>query len=97
MKRIIPENIELGKRLKAARLERNFSIEEVALRLGVSPSTYREWENGRAITGNPYSQLSSVLGVGVYHILGIEDKSKDELFTCLNELEKCIQRLKRFI
>lgn len=97
MKKVIPENIELGKRLKASRLKKDLSIEEVATRAGVAPSTYREWESGRAITGNPYAQLSSILGVGVYYILGIEDKSKDELFTCLNELEKCIQRLKSYI
>jgi transcriptional regulator with XRE-family HTH domain len=97
MKKIDQENVELGKRLRAARRAKNLTIEEVASAIGVAPSTYREWEAGRAISGNPYAQLATVLEVGVYHILGIEDKAKDSLSSCLLELEKSIQRLKGLI
>lgn len=65
--------------------------------INVAPSTYREWEKGRAITGNPYVELAEVLGVSVYEILGIEDEARQTLSHCLNELEKSIQMLRKYI
>lgn len=97
MKRLSNDSLEIGKRLKTFRILKGLSIQEVATRIGVAASTYREWENGRAITGNPYAKISSALGVGVYQILGLEDTSKDTLFSCLNELERCVQNLKRHL
>ena len=95
MKRPSLENLEIGKRLKAHRILKGLSIQDAAGRIGVAASTYREWENGRAITGNPYSKISATLDIGVYKILGIEDESKEALFNCLIELEKSIQNLKK--
>jgi transcriptional regulator with XRE-family HTH domain len=97
MKKISNESIELGKRLRMFRLNKGYSVEEVATKLGIAPSTYREWEKGRAITGNPYLKLSAVLEVGVYQILGVEDEARDQLFNCLSELEKIIQIMKRHV
>lgn len=97
MKKISKENIELGHRLRLFRVNRGLSIESVATKVGVAPSTYREWENGRAVSGNPYAKISDALGVGVYQILGIHDESKNQLFACLVELEKSIQHLKKHL
>ncbi len=94
MKKSANENFELGQRLKFVRLQKNITIEEVAEQIGVAPSTYREWEKGRAITGNPYGKLCTVLGVSIYYILGIEDGASEALSTCIREMEKCIQKLK---
>lgn len=97
MKKTCITNHELGKRLRSFRMEKGLSIEKVATQIGVATSTYREWESGRAITGNPYQKLASVLGVGVYQILGIEDTSKEELISYLNDLEACVAKIKECI
>lgn len=46
------------------------SAKEIASKIGVPLSTYREWEYGRAITGEPYLQIAEALQVGVYELLG---------------------------
>jgi transcriptional regulator with XRE-family HTH domain len=97
MKKISEANVEMGRRLRVMRLDRGLSIETVAIQIGVAPSTYREWENGRAVSGNPYAKISQALGVGVYQILGIQDESKYQLLACVIELEKSIQNLKRHL
>lgn len=40
---------KLSERLKKLRFEKKISINEVARRIGVSPSTYRTWENGAEV------------------------------------------------
>lgn len=97
MKKICQKNIDLGKRLRKFRLEKRLTIDAIAKRIDVAPSTYREWESGRAITGNPYSELARELGVSVYQILGIEDQSRDAIVKYINEIERTIDRLKSLI
>lgn len=94
MKKIDPENIELGKRLRRFRTEKRLTIEVVSKQIGVAPSTYREWESGRAITGNPYAELAVALGVSVYQILGIEDRSRDAINKYVEDIEGLLHRLK---
>lgn len=58
LKKTSNEDVLFGKRLRALRLKINLSAEELARGMGISPSTYRDWENGRAITGQVYHKLA---------------------------------------
>ena len=42
---------------------------EVAARTGVPLTTYREWEYGRAIQGEPYGAIAKVLEVSLEELL----------------------------
>jgi len=97
MKKLDPSNIEFGKRLRQFRLDKRLTIEGIAQKINVSPSTYREWESGRAITGNPYAALAQALGVSVHQILGIEDHSRDEILEHLERIEQLTSKLKQMI
>lgn len=68
MKKINPETKQFGERLKHLRLRTGLSAEAMAKKIEISSSTYREWENGRAITGMPYKKLASALGVSIGHL-----------------------------
>lgn len=85
---------QLGARLKNFRLRAGFSAEEVSRKVGVASTTYREWENGRAISGEPYEKLARVLGVTVYQLLGIQEINLHEIANELEKIEKLIQNLK---
>lgn len=41
-----------GAAFRAARIERNLSQRDVAIAIGVTPSTVSNWEKGRVLTGN---------------------------------------------
>lgn len=84
----------LGKRLNRLRLERSLTTIEVAKAIGVSSSTYREWEYGRAIRGEPYEKLAIVFGVGLLELLTGNQHSSNEALEFVEELERNIQKLK---
>jgi len=54
---------EFNQKLVELRLAANLSQREVARRIGVPESTYREWEYGNAIQGEPYPKISKAFGV----------------------------------
>lgn len=57
-------------RLRKLRERKNLSPREVAERIKVPVSTYREWENGRAIQGTAvYAPLAELLSVSVRELL----------------------------
>lgn len=69
------------------------SAREVASRVGVSVSTYRDWENGRAIKGEPYTKLAEVLGVHVLEVL--EGRSPGGIYNDLSDIEEILIRAKK--
>ena len=81
----------IGDRLKSYREAKKISVSEVARKVGVSPSTYREWEYGRKIKGEPYVRLAEVLGVSINTLLtGTKSKFKEDILM----LEEIVNRLK---
>ena len=62
-------NESLPNRLKRLRVGKGLSIRDVALSLDVSPSTYRAWEYGVQIKGEPYVALAKIYHVGLSELL----------------------------
>ncbi len=84
--------LSLGKRLQTFRYLKGLSTREVARQVGVSVSTYRDWENGRSIKGEPYSELARVLGVHVLEVL--EGRKPGDVYEDLLAIEKILDRAK---
>jgi len=76
----------IGKRLQKFRKARGLSVGHVAEKIGVAESTYRDWEYGRAIKGEPYTKIAEALGVSLSALL-MGEQTKDKLFI-IKELEK---------
>lgn len=72
-------------RLKELREKRKLRISDIASRLGVSVSTYREWEYGREIKGEPYEKLAEIFDVSISYLMTGKDLSDEILI--LNEIE----------
>jgi len=66
-------------------------MKEVALQAGVPPSTYKEWEYGRAIQGEPYQSLANVLGLPLTELL---NGTKDDPKTAADRFKKAMKLLR---
>lgn len=87
----------LGKRLIRLRKRKNLSIKDVALRVGVPQTTYREWENDRKIVGEPYVELAKVFEVSVYELITGDTNTDDVLLTSLATIELEVKKMKEHL
>ena len=81
-------------RLRRLRKTRGLSVKEMTKALKVPESTYREWEYGRAIQGEPYLKLSEVLEISVYELLGGDKTEATAIFSTLEGLEAEIKKVR---
>ena len=84
----------LGERLRHLRNKQNLTASEVAQAIRVSVSTYREWENGRSIRGEPYVELAKILQVSIPELLTGEHRELSKIFSEFDELEKKLKKFK---
>lgn len=82
-------------RLKKFREQSKLSQKELADLAGVSPSTYRDWEYGKQILGEPYLALARALDVSVYELLTGEKTEVSELMKDIERLEYDVKKLKK--
>ena len=87
------ENI--SQRIKRFRTEQGLSVREVALRAKVPVSTYREWEGGRQIKGEPYENIARALNVTLYELLTGEKPKITELLEKIQVIEHHCALLKK--
>jgi transcriptional regulator with XRE-family HTH domain len=85
---------EFGERLKKLRKQAQMSVEKVAMLINVAPSTYREWENGRAISGNPYVQLARAFNVSLPTLFGVSEPTQDEITQYLNSIQQTLNEIR---
>ena len=87
----------LGARLRRLRNEKNLSVKDVADSLGIPTTTYREWENGRKIVGEPYVGLSKLLEVSVYELITGEKIAASEFLTSIDLIEEELRKVKKYL
>lgn len=85
----------IGQRMKQYRINAGLSIAEVAMAAEVPVSTYREWENGRQIQGEPYAKISQALNVTLYELLTGENPKSLDVLHKVNEIERLCQDLRK--
>ena len=61
---------KISELLKKCREEKGLTIKECADQVGVSSSTYRDWEYGRAISGEPYVKIAHLFGITLSELFG---------------------------
>lgn len=84
----------LGDRLKRLRKSKFISVKELSDKIGVPLTTYREWEHGRKIVGEPYIELSRALEVSVYELITGEKNSASDLLKSVEAIENEIKKVK---
>jgi transcriptional regulator with XRE-family HTH domain len=76
-----------GTRLKHLREERDLGVAELAKKIGIPASTYREWEYGRAIKGEPYVGIANALNISLQELMTGEKPNKNQLLKKFEHLE----------
>jgi len=85
----------LHARLTRLRKEQGLTMKALALKIGVPESTYRDWEYGGSIQGQPYVKLSEVLDVGLYELLTGKKPDKKRALAVIKSLETDLFALKQ--
>ncbi len=87
----------ISQRLKVYRLKKGLNQKEVAHALGISPSTYRDWEYGTAIQGEPYLKLAAILGIPLVELMTGERSGVREILLALSEIERVVEDTRRIV
>ncbi|MGE3263341.1 MAG: helix-turn-helix transcriptional regulator [Bacteriovoracia bacterium] len=82
--------MKFNERLKQFRVLAKLSQREAAHRIGVPESTYREWEYGNAILGEPYPRVAKVFNVTLNELFGVSDSMER---SATEEIDKIIMEL----
>ncbi len=89
-----PEKESLAHRLMRLRIGKQLSTGDVARLIGVSPSTYREWEYGRTIRGEPYEKLALALRVSLIELMTGERYSANKALSLVTSIESQVHELR---
>ncbi len=81
------------KRLKFYREKKGIKVKEMAALLNISISTYRDWEYGRSITGEPYMAMARVLEVSLEELLNGHKSTPDTLQKRLKDIQSQLKEL----
>lgn len=88
---------EIGKLMKKRRVKLGLKVKRIAEELGVAESSYREWENGRQIQGEPYLKLAEILQVPLRVLLGGPEEQMTPILISLDELENHVKNIRKNI
>lgn len=73
------------------RTDKGLTLREVAHRLNVPVSTYRDWEYGKALRGEPYEKLCEVFEISLDELLTGRVKEKRDLLGPLLAAQKSLE------
>ena len=84
----------LNSRLRRLRKSRNISATEMARRIEVPPSTYRDWESGRAAKFPPLLQISQVLAISVTELVTGQVEPTPQVLEEIEQIEKKLREIR---
>jgi transcriptional regulator with XRE-family HTH domain len=87
----------LAKRLRFHRKRCGMTGAQVARRLGIPDTTYREWEYGRAIQGEPYQKLAEIFDIRVLELLIGPQADREQLVKDVEQAEGILRKLKQLL
>ena len=83
--------MKMANRLKKLRTDKRLTIRDVATALDVPISTYRDWEYGKAIRGEPYQKLAELFEVTLDELLIGYPREKPEFMSHLLDAQKSLE------
>jgi transcriptional regulator with XRE-family HTH domain len=86
---------EFSTRLKKLRKQKGLTINELSLKTGISASTYKEWEAGRQIRGEPYVKLADAFEVSLYELMTGSKPKADQIFEVLDQIAHLMELLRK--
>lgn len=86
-----------GDRLKKFRLKAGLSQKQVAERAGISASTYRDWEYGKQIKGEPYIELAVALNVSITELFTDKNLVTSKVQQELRDIERLVENIRKTV
>ncbi|RYZ83441.1 MAG: XRE family transcriptional regulator [Proteobacteria bacterium] len=86
-----------GARLKKLRLKTGLSQKDVAAQAGISASTYRDWEYGKKIMGEPYVNLALALNVSITELFTDKKLVAANIHQELREVERLVESIRKTV
>ncbi|MCB9027132.1 MAG: helix-turn-helix transcriptional regulator [Bdellovibrionaceae bacterium] len=81
--------------MKKVRETRGMTMKETAQKIGVSASTYRDWEYGRKIPVSHATKIAEVLSISLSDLVGeISPKNRGQLLEAISLIEEALKKLK---
>ncbi len=87
--------MNIARKIRSFRLSRRMTIKEVAARIGVPPSTYRDWEYGRKINAEKLQTLADAFEISMDELTGRDDAHRSGLRKAILLLEEALGILRR--
>lgn len=91
---MVEQKISFGERLKRLREGKNLSVKEVADQINVPVTTYREWEHGRKIVGEPYVDLAKAFEISVHELITGQKYGNDGIYKSVEVIEAELKKIK---
>lgn len=85
----------LAQRLRRLRTAKGMTLQELAKKVGVPPSTYKEWEYGRAVRGQFYPPLAQALEVSLSELVVGKCSRPSEIFERMQKIENEVRGLRK--
>lgn len=89
--------MSISEKMKERRVQLNLKVKDVAYQIGVAESTYRDWENGRKIQGEPYQLIADALEMNILELMEIQTSSFRLLMQEVENLEKHIKNIRKIV
>lgn len=89
--------MNISNRMKAIRQQQGLTAKDVALRADIPLSTYRDWERGVEIKGEPYVKIAHALNVSLYELLTGEKANVLKVYAEIEKIESACLNLKKYV
>ena len=86
---------DFAERLKKLRSESGYPVKQVAAKLNVPVTTYREWEKGRQIKGEPYARIAELFNVTLGEILTGQKSNVSDVIAELDRVQSSLDEIKK--
>lgn len=87
----------MGERLRKLRTQKGLTQKQVSEFIGIPASTYRDWEYGKQIKGEPYEKLAVVLDVTISQLITGRTLRSEELIKQLDYLDEHIKIIRKTV
>ncbi len=87
----------IGQIMRNRRIELGKKPSQIAHIIGVSESTYRDWENGRKIQGEPYIKIAQALEINILKLLEVEKAEHIYVREQLEQIENIVKNIQKIV
>jgi transcriptional regulator with XRE-family HTH domain len=89
------KNHSFSKRLRYYRNKKKLTVKEMAAAIEVPITTYREWENGRSVSGEPYEKIAEVLDISLLELITGESSNPNKILQQVDDIQERLVLLKK--